>query len=450
MRPTLIKHLKRNFEEYVEELCAFVKKPSVSATGEGIRSCASFLAQRMAEYGIHTETRELPGGNPIILGKVSGLRKDRTLLVYDHYDVQPADPLDAWEFDPFSGRVEQDRVLGRGAADSKGNLMAYLSAIRLLSETGGLPMSVTLLFEGEEEIGSPHLADFIDSHSSELASDAVVCCDGEMDPSGRPMISLGMKGLIYVELRCRKLKRDVHSSKASLLPSASWRIVKALNELTDADGRISIPGWREGIVEPSTHDLNLLREIPFDEDRIKAEFGVSDFLHGKSGFQALRDFLYEPTCNIAGLIAGYQGEGSKTVLPAEARAKLDLRLVYDQDADRCLSLLREHLKSRGFGDVEVSVFGKINPSHTPSDAPIARAAAEAATAVYREKPVIYPKHHASGPDCLFTKNLGLHSVWTGCAPGNGRAHAPNEFIGLEDFRLGILYACELISRFAQN
>jgi acetylornithine deacetylase/succinyl-diaminopimelate desuccinylase-like protein len=271
-----------------------------------------------------------------------------------------------------------------------------------------------------------------------------------MDASGRPMISLGMKGLIYVELRCRKLNMDVHSSRAPLLPSASWRLVKALNELTDAEGRIAIPGWRQGVRGPGDPDLKLLKGIPVDAERVKKEFGVSELLHGKAGLEALRDLLYEPTCNIAGLKAGYQGEGSKTVLPAEARAKMDLRLVYDQSAERCLKLLRRHLKGRGFGDVEVAVLSKIDPSHTPADAPIAKAAAGAARAVYGQEAVIYPKHHASGPDCLFTKNLGLHSVWTGCAPEAGRAHAPNEFIGLDDYRLGMLYACELIKRFARS
>ncbi len=447
MEPALIKHLKQDFGDYLQELVSLVQKPSISATGEGIGPCAHFLAERMRSYGIESTLHELPDGHPVIVGKVGGRRKDKTLLIYNHYDVQPPEPLDKWESDPFSGRVAEGRILGRGSADSKGNLMAYLSAIRMLSETGGLPISLKLLFEGEEEIGSPHLARFIDSHVPELRADAVVSCDGEMDPSGRPMISLGMKGLIYVELRCRKLNRDVHSSRAPLLPSASWRLVKALNELTDAEGRISIPGWRQGILGPSDLDLKLLKGTPFDEERVKKEFGVSELLHGKAGLEALRDLLYEPTCNIAGLTAGYQGAGTKTVLPAEARAKMDLRLVYDQNADRCLELLKRHLNARGFADIEVEVLGKIDPSHTPADAPIARAAVNAARAVYGQEPVIYPKHYASGPDYLFTRNLGFHSVWTGCAPEGGRMHAPNEFIGVDDYRLGILYACELINRF---
>jgi len=448
MEPALIKHLGQEFGNYLQELVSLVRKPSISATGVGIGSCASFLAERMRAYGIETTAHELPDGHPVILGNIRGRWKDRMLLIYGHYDVQPPEPLDKWEDDPFSGRVVEDRVMGRGSADSKGNLMAYLSAIRMLSETGGLPISLKLLFEGEEEIGSPHLAQFIDSHSRELKADAVLCCDGEMDPSGRPMISLGMKGLVYVELRCRKLNKDVHSSRAPLLPSAPWRLVKALNELTDAEGRVAIPGWRQGILEPGELDLELLRGIPFDAERMKKDFGVSELLHRKVGLEALRDFLYEPTCNIAGLTAGYQGEGSKTVLPAEARAKVDMRLVYDQSAERCLRLLKQHLKATGFADIEVEVLGKIDPSHTPVDAPIARAAADASEAVYGQKPVIYPKHHASGPDYLFTRNLGLHSVWTGCAPEGGRMHAPNEFIGVDDYRLGILYACELINRFS--
>ena len=444
----LVEHVGENFEDYVGELVSLVQKPSVSATGEGISTCAAFLAGRMESFGIDVEVRDLPDGHPIIVGKVRGKMKDGVLLVYDHYDVQPPDPLERWTTEPFSGQVSEGRILGRGATDSKGNLMAYLSAVRAMSELDGLPISLKFLFEGEEEIGSPHLESFVDSHASELKADAVVCCDGGLDPSGRPIISLGMKGLIYVELRCRKAKDDVHSSRAALLHSAAWRLVEALNSLRDEDGQISIPGWREGIVEPSKKDLELLKNIPFDEEEIKKQFGVSGFLRNRHGLEALRGFLYEPTCNIAGLTSGYQGEGSKTVLPAEARAKMDLRLVYDQNADKCLGLLKDHFIHNDFPDIDVIPLGKLEPSHTPVTAPIAKAAEGAARCIYGRDAVIFPKHHASGPDYLFTKNLGLHSIWTGCSPAYGGAHAPNEFIGLEDFRMGILYACELISRFA--
>jgi acetylornithine deacetylase/succinyl-diaminopimelate desuccinylase-like protein len=262
------------------------------------------------------------------------------------------------------------------------------------------------------------------------------------------MITLGMKGLLYVELKCRIGRADMHSSRAALVQSASWRLVKALDTLRDLDGRIDIPGWSDGKLEPTEQDMELIGKIPFDEEAAKEEMGVDEFLKDAHGVEALRDFLYEPTCNIAGLTAGYQGEGAKTVLPTEASAKLDMRLVYDQDPRRCLKLLREHLSAGGFSDIEVNPLGICEPSHTPADAPIARAAAAAAVEVYGTEPVIYPKHHASGPDYLFSKNLGLHSIWTGCTPAYGNIHAPNEFIGLEDFKLGIRYAAGLIHRFA--
>ncbi len=448
MNPEVAKHIEDHFDEYVAELVSLVKMPSVSATGEGVEACASHLADRMRELGIDLRVYPIKDGNPIIIGRIGG-GSDRVLLVYDHYDVQPPDPLEEWDKDPFSGEISKGKIHGRGATDSKGNLMAYLSALRSLRETVGLPISVKFLFEGDEEIASPPLKGFIEGHGSELKADAVVCCDGDLDPSGRPMITLGMKGLIYVELRCRKGRTDLHSSKAALVPSAAWRLVDALCTLRDEDGRIAIPGWEEGKLEPTDEDMELMAKIPFDEEKTQEELGVSEFLRDAHGMEALRGYLYDPTCNIAGLTSGYQGEGSKTVLPAEARAKLDMRLVYDQDPGRCVQLLRSHLAGKGFSDVEVVLLGSAEPSHTPIDAPIARAAARAAEAVYEVEPVIYPKHHASGPDYLFSKTLGLHSIWTGCAPAFGNAHGPNEFIGLEDYRLGILYACELMERFAK-
>ena len=450
MNSRFFEHVDANFDEYVSDLVSLVRMPSVSATGLGVRDCASHLSDVMRKMGIEVDLFELDDGNPIIIGMAEGENDDVVLLVYDHYDVQPPEPLEEWERDPFSGDIEGGNIHGRGASDSKGNLMAYLSAIRSLKETEGLPITVKFLFEGDEEISSPPLEGFVDSHKTELKADAVVCADGDMDPSGRPMITLGMKGLIYVELRSRLARADMHSSKAALVPSASWRLVKALDTLRDDDGRITIPGWRAGKLDPTEAEMELIRKIPFDEEATKAELGVERFINDAHGEEALRDFLYEPTCNIAGLTAGYQGEGQKTVLPAEARAKLDMRLVYDQNPKRCLDLLKEHLAAGGYQDIEVNLVGSAEPSHTPVDAPIVGAASAAARAVYGSEPVIYPKHHASGPDYLFSKNLGMHSIWTGCSPAYGNIHAPNEFTGLEDYRLGIRYAGELIRRFAST
>jgi acetylornithine deacetylase/succinyl-diaminopimelate desuccinylase-like protein len=446
----LVAYVDSNFDDYVSELAALVKKPSVSATGVGVDDCARYLVDRIEAYGLQPELFEVEGGHPVIVARALGRDEDRCLLVYDHYDVQPVEPLGKWERDPFSGEISEGKMHGRGTADSKGNLMAYLSAVRALDATEGLPISVKFLLEGDEEIASAPLEPFVNSHRQMLRADATVCCDGDLDPSGRPMISLGMKGLVYVELRCRKARADLHSSKAALVPSAAWHLIEALSTLRDDSGRIAVKGWREGKLEPTPRDMELMERIPFDEKAIKEEMGVEGFLGDAHGIEALKAFLYEPTCNIAGLTSGYQGEGLKTVLPAEARAKLDMRIVYDQRPERCLRLLREHFLQRGFGDIDVNLLGSCQPSHTPPDAPVVRSAAAAAQRVYGRDPVIYPKHHASGPDYLFSKNLGLHSIWTGCPPAHANAHAPNEFIGIEDYRLGIVYAAELIRGFSKS
>jgi len=447
MDEELRRHIDERFNHHLEQLSNLIRHPSVSATGLGVNECAEYLSSMMESLGINCRVYQ-GKHHPIIVGSVNVEEGQPCLLVYDHYDVQPPDPLEEWSMDPFSGRIDEQRVYGRGASDSKANLLSYLFGVCALRDLGRLSIGVKFLFEGEEEIGSPHLEGFAVSHKDELAADAVVCCDGELDASGRPTVTLGMKGLLYVELRCRATSRDAHSSMAPILPSAPWRLVCALKTLRGGDGEILIPGWREGLVEPGRRELDMIAKIPWDEGKVREEYGVSAFLRGLSGPALLKQLLYEPTCNIAGLSSGYEGEGSKTVLPSTAMAKLDFRLVYDQDPNRCLSLLRRHLDEHGFADVEIRQLGMLEPSHTDPDAPIARACREAAVDAYGCEAVVYPKNPASGPDYVFTKRLGLDSVWTGCAPAFGGAHSPNEFIGIEDFRRGIVYASRVVELFS--
>jgi len=443
-------YVESNRAKILEDFRTFLKQPSISAQGKGIRECAQFLKKLMISAGIETEILEERGGNPILLGNVSSKKSNRTLLFYGHYDVQPPEPLEEWATDPFGANLKDGRIVARGASDSKNNVMALVKiAEAYLKAAGDLPVNVKFLFEGEEEIASPHLSEFVQENKARLGADAVVCFDGGMDESGRPAIDLGLKGILYVELRSQKARVDLHSSRAPLAPNPAWRIIWALNTLKAPDEKITVEGWYDRVHEPTAAEVELLKKIPFDEEKQKSEMGLPAFLLDRRGLDALQAYLFEPTSNVCGFLAGYTAEGSKTVLPSRAMAKLDFRLVYDQNPDELLERLKMHLRRRHFEDIEVVKLGSLKPSKTPIHAPIARAVVSAARNVFGSEPVIYPNSAGSGPDYLFTKRLGLNSVWTGCASVFSHAHAPNEFELVEDFFRGIQYVGTIMENFVQ-
>jgi len=444
-------YVEVNCERFVEELRKLLRQPSVSAQDKGVKECALLLRKLMEESGIETRVIPLPEGQPVVYGEVKSKASKRTLLVYSHYDVQPPEPLNEWVNPPFEAEVRDGAIYARGASDSKGNIMAYVKAVEAFLKTmGDVPVNLKFLFEGEEEVSSTHLPGFIAQHKGMLEADAVVCCDGGMDPSGRPTIDLGLKGILYVELRCIGAGVDLHSSYAPLVKNPAWRILWALATVKSLDERITVEGWYDRVQPPSPAELQLLNEAPFNEEGIKKAFGLTTFLMNRSGSEAFKALICEPTCTICGFEAGYTGSGSKTVLPSTAMAKIDFRLVYDQSPSELLEKLKRHLVDRGFGDVEVVLIGFLEPSKTPLEAHVSQTVIKASEKVYGVKPVVYPNAAGSGPDYLFTKRLGLASIWTGCAPPFSKAHAPNEFITIHHFVKGIMYAASIMYDFGSN
>lgn len=441
-------YAERNRRRFVEELRTLLRQPSVSAQKRGVKESAELLKKMMTEAGIETRIIPIEDGSPVVYGQVRSKRGRRTLLIYDHYDVQPPEPLEEWASDPFAAELRDGRITARGASDSKGNLLAYVKAVEAFLKTqGDVPVNLKFLFEGEEEIGSPHLPGFVEANRGMLGADAVVCCDGGLDPSGRPSINLGLKGILYVELRCRGARTDLHSSTAPLVVNPSWRLVWLLNTFKGVDEGIAIEGWYDDVKPPTPEELELVGDIPFDEGQLQREYGITGFLRDLHDKEALKALIYSPTCTVCGFESGYTGPGSKTVLPSRAMVKVDFRLVYDQNPDALFEALKRHVEGHGFGDVEVVKLGTLEPSKTPVTAPIARVVMGAAEEVYGVKPVVYPNSAGSGPDYLFTKRLGLGSVWTGCAPPFSHAHAPNEFITTDAFMTGIRYASAVIQGF---
>lgn len=405
----------------------------------------------MIEAGIQTEIVNLPTGHPILLGNVISKKAKRTLLFYGHYDVQPPEPLEEWKSDPFGAELKEDRVIARGASDSKNNVMALVKMVQAYRESvGDLPVSLKFLFEGEEEISSPHLPQFVQENKPKLVADAVVCYDGDIHQSGGANIDLGLKGILYVELHCTGPKVDLHSSRAPLSPNPAWRIIWALNTIKGTDEKVKIEGWYDRLQKPTKVELELLTKIPFEEDKEKSEMGLTDFLLGKKSLDALQAYLYDPTCTVCGFLSGYTTEGPKTVLPSKAMAKVDFRLVYDQNPDELFEKLKQHLHKHGFDDVHPIKLGSLEPSKTPVTAPIAQAVIAAAKQVFAADPIVSPSAAGSGPDYLFTKRLGLNSVWAGCASAFSNAHAPNEFELVDDFFKGIEFAGTIMENFAQT
>jgi acetylornithine deacetylase/succinyl-diaminopimelate desuccinylase-like protein len=404
----------------------------------------------MRDSGIKTEIIEEHEGNPVLLGSIASNKSTKTLLLYTHYDVQPPEPLEEWKSDPFGAELRDGKIVARGAADSKNNVIAIVKmAEAYLKTVGELPINLKFLIEGEEEIGSVHLPQFVDDNRSKLKADANVCYDGDLDDHGRPIVGLGVKGFLYVELRATGPKVDLHSSLAPLSPNAAWRLIWALDTIKSSDEKIKIDDWYDRAHQPTSAELQVMQTILLDENKQKSEMGLSSLLLGRKGLEALRAFLYDPTCTVCGFLTGYTGDGAKTVLPSKAMAKLDFRIVYDQRPDELLEKLKLHLNKHGFEDIEVVKIGSFDPSKTPMEAPIARAAIAAGKEVFKDGAAVYPTLWASGPDSIFTKRLGLNSIWLGCGSPFANAHAPNEFEAVDDLLRGIEYAGTVVEKFDQ-
>jgi acetylornithine deacetylase/succinyl-diaminopimelate desuccinylase-like protein len=425
-------HVRARQQAYVDELSALVRLPTVSAQKQGIDETARIVLERTKQTGFVATAERVGGGPPTIVGEQGS--GGRTLLVYDHYDVQPPDPLDEWTTPPFEPTVRGGFLFGRGTSDNKGNLMARLQAIEAYKATvGPLPLKIRVLFEGEEEIGSEHLNELVRTHADRLRADGCIWEAGYKDAGGRPTVSLGLKGICYVELTVRATAQDAHSSVGGIVPNAAWRLVWALASLKNERDEITVDGLIEHVRKPSAADLAILERLPYDEADFKAIYGISDFVRGLTGTALKQRYFLEPTCTICGLTSGYQGEGSKTVLPAVASAKVDFRLVPDLTPELVRELLRKHLDARGFTDVEITPHHGERPSRWPSESDVATAAVDANRAAYGTEPVVYPLMAGSGPMAQVCDQLGIPAVGFGCGNAGSANHAPNENIAIADY-----------------
>jgi len=442
-------YISEHIRDWMGELRALCAIPSVSARHEAIDPCAELVSRMLERRGFATQvTPTADGGHPIVFGRAAGANRSRKLLFYNHYDVQPPEPLDLWHSPPFDLTERDGSVFARGSKDDKGEFVCRLAALDAVrAVTGTYPCDITWLAEGEEEVGSPHLPAWIDQHESELKVDAAIWEEGGIEVDETPIVRLGARGLLYVELSVKVLARDAHSGQANLLPNAAWRLAWALAWLKAPNEKIMIPGFYDAVRPPTPREEELLREAPKGAAEVMEEFGLKELLGGVTDVNRA---YFTPTCNIAGIGAGYQGEGSKTVIPAAAMAKLDFRLVPDQDPHDIHAKLRRHLDERGFGDVQIEVLGAERPGLTDADAPVVKLVAEIGEEIYGKKPRITPLTGGTTPMFLFTER-GVPVV----APGVGwgamnRAHSPNEFMRLVDFERAARHIARLAVRFAEQ
>jgi acetylornithine deacetylase/succinyl-diaminopimelate desuccinylase-like protein len=443
-------YLEKNLDRSLDELGRLVAQPSVGAQNLGMKECAALVASMLQKRGFTVEIMDTPGA-PVVFGERKG-NSGKTLLIYNHYDVQPPEPLDLWVSPPFEPERRDGFMYGRGISDDKGHIAARLHAIdALLDADGELPCNVKFIIEGEEETSSVHLYDFVLNNKDRLKADACVWEFGGVDHTETPIEYLGLRGIQYVELSVDLLSTDVHSGTGgSIFPNAAWRLVWALNSLKDKDEHILIPGFYDNIRPPSARDRELLSKVPDPSGDYRTRFGVPYFLKGLQGGVDLEvEGVFSPTCTICGLTSGYQGPGSKTVLPARASAKVDFRLVPDQEPADIRKKLRAHLDAQGFTDVIITDLGGDHPARTDPDDPFIQLVVRTAGEVFDKPMLLVPMTGGSGPSYPFVHDLRLPVATAGLGHPDGKAHAPNENIRIDLYLKHAKHMARLLSEFGK-
>lgn len=442
-------YLEQHFFRSIDELCRLCALPSVSATGEGIEKCAHRVVEMLMKRGFAVEL--LPtGGASAVYAERKG-RKDKTILFYNHYDVQPVEPLELWITPPYECDVREGKLYGRGVDDDKGPLVSRLFAIdAILESEGELPCNIKFLIEGEEETGSVHLRQLVETHREKLAADVCVWEGGGVNAQEEPVQYLGLRGICYVELSVETANQDIHSGLGgSIFPNAAWRLVWALQSLKNEREEILIPGFYEHVLMPSERDMAMMAALPDPAEEYLQRFGLKGFLNDLQGGAELRiEEAFKPTCTICGLTAGYQGPGSKTILPAKASAKVDFRLVPKQTPQEVLEKLRAHLDAQGFEDVQIEFMGGEGPGRTDPGNAFVQLAIWMAEEVYGKPAQIIPMAGGSGPNAIFIEVLGVPVVMAGVGYPDSRAHAPNENLRLDLYLKGARYITRILKEYA--
>ncbi len=440
-------------EAYLDELKGWIAIPSVSADPEhrpDVRRCCERLVARMREIGLDAQVLETQG-NPIAYGSWSGAAGAPTVLIYGHYDVQPADPLELWTSPPFEGTVRDGKIYGRGAVDDKGQVLMHLAAIEAHMRTRGrLPVNVKVVVEGEEEIGSPNFEGALERYAELFKADVAVISDTAVFSEDVPSLTTSVRGLVHWEITVHGPSGDLHSGYyGGIVRNPIEALANIISELKDADGRVNVPGFYDGVADLEPAALSELRNLPFDEAREAAQLGVTS-LEGERGRLPLERMWFRPTLECNGIWGGYQGPGSKTIIPSWAKAKISARLVGTQDPLRVRELVRAYVKNVAPPGVRIDVTdGGETPAVVVSrEHPVVAAAARAMEAGFRKQPVFIGTGGSIGPVASFDRVLKLPQVLIGVGLPDDQIHAPNEKFTLSQFFGGILTMTALYDEIA--
>ncbi|MCM3240382.1 M20/M25/M40 family metallo-hydrolase [Heyndrickxia oleronia] len=443
----VFQYIEDHADMYLDWLIEACNQPSVSAQNRGMIEMKE-LVKRFLNM-INVEVEEITtDGYPIIYGEL-GEGHDKTLTFYNHYDVQPEDPIDHWKSPPFEASIREGKIFARGAADNKGNLIARICAVHAYQQIyGKVPINLKFIFEGEEEVGSPHLEFFAKEHPNKLKTNGIIWEGGSREvESKRPHVGLGVKGICYVELTCKGANMDLHSSEAAIIENPAWRLIWALSTLKNEHEEILIEGFYDDIVPLSELDKKFIGSMIYDEEATKKLYGISKFLKNVTGDALKESLTADPTCTICGIESGYIGEGSKTVLPSIARVKLDFRLVPNQSPEKIAQLLRNHLDKHGFNDIEIKQAHGLHPFNTDPNHPFVNTVLKSMDEVYQEPPVILRNLAGSSPMYKMLKNTNIPAVQIGVANLQSNYHAPNENIFIDDYIQGIKVTAAVINNF---
>ena len=433
-------YLESNQARFLEELCEFVSIPSVSALPEhagDVNAAADWLAARVARAGFENVVQLPTGGTPVVYGDWLHAPGRPTILLYGHYDVQPADPVEAWDSPPFAPAVRDERLYGRGASDNKGNLLAALIGLEgVLQTDGALPVNVKLFLEGEEEIGSPYSLGLLTTEKERLAADICVNADGIQYGVGKPTILGSFRGMAGIELTVRGPSSDLHSGIfGGTIHNPLHAMARLVASFHDAEGRIAVEGFYDDVVPVGDEDRERLGRAPFDEQEYIAGLDV-DAVYGEAGYTTNERAWRRPTLELNGMWGGFQGEGSKTIVPSEAHAKVSCRLVANQDPGRIQELLEAHVRKHAPPGVRVSVArkrGLANPYLLPLDHPGVEAMADSYREIYDREPFYIGSGGTIPVTAAMLEELGIYSLVFGFCTRDEQIHAPNEFFRLSSF-----------------
>ena len=450
MLEDVLGRINQGQSDAVARLTEFLRIPSVSTQVDhapDMSRCAEFLADELRAMGL--DARVCPtGGHPAVLAHTEHVSGQPTVLLYGHYDVQPPEPLELWTSPPFEPTVRDGAIYARGAADDKGQVWAHIEAIRAWQQHGGVPVNLTLLIEGEEEIGSPNLAQFIQAHLRSLQADVAVISDTNQFARGLPAITYGLRGLVYQEVFVQGPDHDLHSGLfGGVSPNPANVLCQLLASLHDELGRVNIPDFYSDVRTLTEHERALWTKLPFDETELARELGLTE-LSGENGYTALERKWARPTCDVNGLSAGYQGQGAKTVIPARASAKVSMRLVPDQDPRKILAAFEATLRSRCPKNVQIEFtnHGATQAVVVPLESKAMSLAADAIRIGFGTEPTFMREGGTIPVVSTIKKTMGIDTLLVGFGLPDDRVHSPNEKFDLDALLKGTRTAAALYSR----